>query len=120
MMMKARPTDVDLSSASDSSSSEDIKDDEKTSEDKKVEESKKEPQKEKPKTQLVFITFDAIPRTLKQFENMSKTWLGFPQALNQIGLKYEAVEKRLKAVKEPFDDEDQESLGRDIRRSLRS
>ena len=44
--------------------------------------------------------------TLKQFENMSKTWLGFPTALNQIGLKYEEVEKRLREGKEPFDDEE--------------
>ena len=54
----------------------------------------------------MFITFDAIPRTLKQCENMSKSWVGFPQAINQIGLKYEEVEKWLKEGKEPFDDEE--------------
>ena len=37
---------------------------------------------------------------------MSTTRLGFPTALNQIGLKYEEVEKRLKEGKEPFDDEE--------------
>ena len=44
----------------------------------------------------MFINFEAIPRTIKQFEEMTKSWFGFPQALNQIGLKYEEVKKNFK------------------------
>ena len=44
----------------------------------------------------MFINFESIPRTMKQFEEMTKFWLGFPQAHNQIGLKYEEVKKNFK------------------------
>ena len=64
---------------------------------------KKSP-KEKPKTRFMFIDVETIPRTLKQFEVSSKSWLGFPQALEMIGLKYEEVENRLNEGKKPFDD----------------
>ncbi len=108
MMMKVGPLQkVDLSSSEEeSSSSEDIKDDEKDTTKKSEEkpsEKKIEPSK---KVQFMFINFDSIPRAMKMFEDMTKFWMGFPQALNQIGLKYEEVKKRLQEGKPPFEDEE--------------
>ena len=54
--LQKNPAEVALPSTSESSS-EDIKDDEETIEEKL--------QKEQPKTQFVFINFDAIPRTFE-------------------------------------------------------
>jgi hypothetical protein len=54
----------------------------------------------------VFITFETIPRTLKDFDNLTKYWVGFPPALNQIGLKYDEVKKRLQGGKPPFENEE--------------
>ena len=54
----------------------------------------------------MFSHFEAIPRTMKEFENMEKFWLGFPQALRRIGLEFEEVKKRLQEGKPPFDDEE--------------
>ena len=43
---------------------------------------------------------------MKQFEDMTKFLLGFRQALNQIGLKYEEVKKKLQEGKPPFENEE--------------
>ncbi len=48
------------------------------------------------KVQFMFINFGTIPRTMKEFDDMTKFWLGFQQALNQIGLKCEEVEENFK------------------------
>ena len=94
------------SSEEESSSSEDLKDDEKAST-KKPEEKQPEKKAEGGKTvQVMFIHFEAVPRTMKQFDDMTKFWVGFPQALNQIGLKFEEVKKRLQEGKEQFEDEE--------------
>ena len=74
---------------------------------KKPEEKQPEPKAEgEKKTQYMFIHFEAIPRNMKEFENMEKFWLGFSQALNRIGLKFEEVKKRLQEGKPPFEDEE--------------
>ena len=96
-MMKVTPQrEVDISSDEDTSSSEDIKDDEKPP--------TKQPDR---KTQFVFINFETIPRTIQAFDHMAKTWQGFPQALSQIGLNFEKVQKRLQQGKTPYEDEEE-------------
>jgi len=45
-----------------------------------------------------------IPMTLEDFKNKEETWLGFHYALENIGLTYNGVKKRLSEGKEPWTD----------------
>ena len=45
-----------------------------------------------------------IPMTLEDFKNKEDTWLGFHDALENIGLEYKEVKKRLSEGKEPWKD----------------
>ena len=47
-----------------------------------------------------------IPQTIEDFEEKEKKWLGFHYALENIGLDYKEVKRRLKDKLPPWKDEE--------------
>ena len=61
--------------------------------------------------------FEDLPKTLEDFQEMKKSWLGFERAFEKIGFSTDEVYKRLKRNIPLYDDENE--MRERIKKALR-